>query len=218
MSRASELIQTINTLLAPGSNITANEHKQVEASIVNFAASQWVTGDIKMIDCTNEYITENFEDNGKGIDGTLRQGWAICNGNNGTMNRTGRVPMAWGKVPATDGNGWNIQQPYIKLDGQPVLYGNYGEALSVAQMPTHGHYVQTHGSDGGGWAGTNYSGYSQAFPGAIWNQLHVQLTDRNGNTAKPNASYSTQQTGGGAAHNNVQPSMVTLFIQKIDEV
>jgi microcystin-dependent protein len=126
--------------------------------------------------------------------------------------------MGWGTVSSTDSNGHDIRQPYIKLNGLPVKYGNNSEALTVNQIPTHGHYIPTHGSESGGWAGSNYSNYTQAFIGAIPNQLYVQLTDRGGTTSKPNNSYSAQQTGGGAIHNNVQPSMVTLFIQKINEV
>lgn len=207
MSIASKLIQTINNLLAPGSNITALEHQEVEALIVNFAASQWVTGDLKMIDCTNEYINEHFEDNGKGIIGKEREGWAICNGNNLTMNRTGRVPIAWGRVPAFDANGWNIQQLHIKLNGQPVFFGNNGEALTTNQIPTHNHVFpgddQLSLANGlGGWSNRTTSNFS------------YDATSKASGSGK---IYKTSDIGGGEAHNNVQPSMVTLFIQKIDE-
>ena len=65
------------------------------ANFVSGSLSQWQTGDIKEIDCTEAYITANFVVGG-GTDGlgkNLRLGWAICNGNNGTVNRMGKVPV-----------------------------------------------------------------------------------------------------------------------------
>jgi microcystin-dependent protein len=204
MTRAEKLIQTINGLLTTGSGITASKHRDVEASIVNFAASQWVTGDLKMIDCTNDYIIDNFEPNGKGKVGGPREGWAICNGNNLTMNRTGRVPMGWGNVTSTDGNGWDIRQFNMKNpDGTPVAWGNNGEALTVTQMPSHTHDFQIRQD-------SSSSG----------NYLTLSDTKNSDEGTWGTDSTNTRilANGGGAAHNNVQPSMVTLFIQKIDEV
>ena len=65
------------------------------ANFVSGSLSQWQTGDIKEIDVTEAYITANFVSGG-GTDGlgkNLRLGWAICNGNNGTVNRMGKVPV-----------------------------------------------------------------------------------------------------------------------------
>lgn len=52
--------------------------------------------DIKEVDCTDAYILANFDNTGLGIN--ERVGWAICNGQNGTKNRNGRVGVAWGAL------------------------------------------------------------------------------------------------------------------------
>jgi hypothetical protein len=57
--------------------------------------------DVKEVDCTNAYIIANFDATGLGIN--ERVGWAVCNGNNGTRNRNGRVGVAWGTLYATMG-------------------------------------------------------------------------------------------------------------------
>lgn len=53
--------------------------------------AMWLPGDIKELACDATYITANFDNTGLGIN--LRQGWAICNGNNGTINKKGRVSV-----------------------------------------------------------------------------------------------------------------------------
>jgi len=51
----------------------------------------WQYGDIKEIDCDAAYIAANFDGTGLGINN--RVGWAICNGNNGTKDRQGKVSV-----------------------------------------------------------------------------------------------------------------------------
>lgn len=82
----------------------------------------WRTGDIKEVDCSNAYITANFDGTGLGINERL--GWAICNGNNGTKNRNGRVGLAYGSsyssMGATGGAErvvlTNAETPYWKTN------------------------------------------------------------------------------------------------------
>ena len=87
---------SIKDKLASGTLITADRHRQVENDILDFAENQWLTGDIKKIFCANSYIDTHFDGSGKGKVGGDREGWAICNGNNGTKNRTGRVSVGYG--------------------------------------------------------------------------------------------------------------------------
>lgn len=54
------------------------------------------TGDVKEIDVATSYINDNFDPTGLGINERL--GWAICNGNNGTRNRSGRVAMQYSSL------------------------------------------------------------------------------------------------------------------------
>jgi len=209
MVKFNDVITLISQLLPSNSQITAENHRTVETAILNFAKDQWLVGDIKMIDCTNEYITANFETSGptqgRGLPGGDRDGWAICNGLNNTMNRTGRVPLGWGNVAATDANGWDIRQLNMKNNGQPVFSGNNGEAITIAQMPTHNHLFPgddwiSGGNGYGGWTNRTVAGFPY---------------DANSRNSGGGQIYRTSDTGGGSAHNNLQPYMVTLFIQKI---
>jgi hypothetical protein len=209
MAAYSDVLNLINSLLASGTDITATEHRQVEIALLDFAESQWLTGDIKEIDCTDAYIAANFEstgpNKGRGIIGTEREGWAICNGYNGTRNRTGRVSVAWGDVTPLGTAGDATTQPLIGATiNAPVISGKKDHVLSVNELPAHNHVFpgddQLAGANNiGGWtnrttANFNYDANSGGGGGKI---------------------YRTSDTGTGTAHNNMQPYIVTLFIQKL---
>ena len=210
MVQFNDIITLITGLLPSNSQITAANHRTVETAILTFAKEQWLPGDLKMIDCTNEYISANFETSGptqgRGLPGGERDGWAICNGLNGTMNRTGRVPLAWGNLPAFDQNGWDIRQPYIKLNGQGVWAGNNGEAITIAQMPTHSHDIMIRADSSGGGNYLTLADTSNSDEGGF-------NTYPGGDSTTSNVTIKNK--GGGNAHNNLQPYLVTLFIQKI---
>jgi len=59
--------------------------------------SQWLPYEIKQIDVNTStsptFLTDNFDNTGKGKN--KYRGWAICNGNNGTKNRKGRVAIGY---------------------------------------------------------------------------------------------------------------------------
>ena len=85
-----DILDLINANLASGSKIQAVKHREVETALLDFSnqnsAQQY---DIKAIYANSTYLGNNFESNGLGKN--LRTGWAICNGNNGTPNLSGRV-------------------------------------------------------------------------------------------------------------------------------
>lgn len=90
-----EISDLIDLNLASGNKIPATKHREVEHALLDFIqlnSSQ--PYDIKEIDCDLAYLTANFEVNGLGKN--LRLGWAICNGNNGTKDRSGRVSVGYG--------------------------------------------------------------------------------------------------------------------------
>lgn len=86
----SSISALIDLNLASGSKITAMKHREVEHALLDYIqANISQSGDIKAIKCDLTYLNANFEANGLGKN--LRAGWAICNGNNGTDNLSGRV-------------------------------------------------------------------------------------------------------------------------------
>ena len=96
MATYNEIIDLINLNLASGREIHAVKHREVEIALLNFIQSNLSqSGDIKVIKADATYITNNFEPNGLGKN--LRTGWAMCNGNNGTDNLQGRVPIHYSK-------------------------------------------------------------------------------------------------------------------------
>jgi hypothetical protein len=95
MATYNEILELINTNLASGGKIPAAKHREVEIALLNFIQqSTSQQGDIKRIKCDITYLQANFESNGLGKN--LRLGWAICNGNNGTDDLTGRVGIGYG--------------------------------------------------------------------------------------------------------------------------
>ena len=215
-----ESLITIN--LAPSTNITADKHKDVEKALLDFAESQWLKGDIKEVDCTNQYIADNFDSNGIGKNERL--GWAICNGYNGlTRNRTGRVSVAYGNVTPLDSN--NASQ-FTDIGGtglttlQPTVYGgSKSHALSVAEMPPHKHGFKIYDANDLNWnaqgSGSVYNyptGTDDNVGGSSYlNYTDVKVTGGTGSTSEGNAAVTPVV----AAHNNMQPYIVTLFIQKL---
>ena len=92
MATYNEIIDLINLNLASGTEIPAVKHREVEIALLNFIQSNLSqSGDIKVIKADATYLANNFEVDGLGKN--LRAGWAICNGNNGTDNLQGRVPI-----------------------------------------------------------------------------------------------------------------------------
>lgn len=139
----------------------------------------WVKGDIKEVDCDAAYIAANFDGSGLGIN--ERAGWAICNGNNFTKNRQGRVSAAM-----------DAAQVEFNLMGKTG--GAKTHTLSVNELPSHRHDYK-HGGVGGVDSNPAGGGYGVNNP--------TQYT------------HQTEYAGGGLAHNNLQPYIVTLVIQKL---
>lgn len=192
MATYNEVLAIINANLASGSNISASSHRLVEETLLDFAESQWLTGDVKEVDCTAEYILANFESNGLGIN--ERVGWAICNGQNGTKNRSGRVSVAYGTGYTTMGATGGFSTHTLQSSEIPAHYhfGMYG-----AQLGSLDSYGSLNHVAASARSGTNSSNYGMA-----------------GTNSTPNVAR-TSTTGSGGAHNNMQPYIVTLFIQKI---
>lgn len=138
------------------------------------ASAFWLTGDIKQLDVSNAYIAANFDGTGLGIN--ERAGWAICNGNNGTKNRNGRVSIAYGTSYLVMGATGGSETHTLTANELPTI----GENLRIVQI-----------------TGNNTFTVGDASPG------EYDLKD------------AADWPGAGAAHNIMQPYIVTLFIQKL---
>lgn len=198
---------TVNSLitanLAPNTNITADKHKEVEKALLDFAESQWLKGDIKEVDCTNEYIANNFTNNGLGIN--ERAGWAICNGYNNTRNRIGRVSVAYGGT--YNPSGWTSTD-FSSVGASiqsPAYGGEHTHTLSIAEMPRHRHDALLYAEGGNGY----FAGGSTGAAGGDGTGI-TRYTGGTGSTDTNNLTAGTT-----AAHNIMQPYIVTLFIQKL---
>lgn len=138
------------------------------------ASAFWLTGDIKEIDVSNAYIAANFDGTGLGIN--ERTGWAICNGNNGTKNRNGRVSIGYGTSYLVMGATGGSETHTLTTNELPTIAANLG----IVQI-----------------TGNNTFTVGDMSPG-----------EYDLKTAAP-------WPGAGAAHNIMQPYIVTLFIQKL---
>jgi microcystin-dependent protein len=113
-------------------------------------------------------------------------GWALCDGNNGTPNLSGRFILSQGQSNATG----NTNHPFGQVEGEET------HRLTVAEMPSHTHlnhralrYFAEEGSPSS-WA----------------------LGTRAGPIPPKEAS---EPTGGDSYHNNMPPYYVLAYIMKL---
>ena len=99
----------------------------------------------------SSFISANF--NGTGLGTNLMLGYAICNGNNGTLNKDGRVGVAYGST-------FNV----IGATG-----GERNHTLTVTEIHSHTHAVADYAGNvvgSGHIAGSTTSGPAGALTGA----------------------------------------------------
>ncbi len=197
------LISLINSKLADQSTIIASEHRDVETAIVDsIFTDKSLKGDIKEIACNQQYIIDNFEpssntlEEGKAFTTSERVGWAICNGKNGTINKMGRVAIGYDPINYQLGT---------------VAGSNTGGAkthtLSVTEMPPHGHKF------GPLFRNDNLADNNMPPRGSNAPVSGYAQTNLTGGSGSGNFENTTG--GSTVPHNNMQPYIVTLFIQKI---
>jgi hypothetical protein len=166
--RKTDLQALVNSNLSSGSQITAEKHREVETALLNEIALLY---EVKELDCPDAFRTANFDGTGLGIN--LMVGWAICNGANGTKNRSGRTSIGY---DATN---------YATLGA----VGGSKDAVVVEH--THNVGIDTYPD-----AGETKGLYDQATSGNLTN-------------------ITTSSTGVSGTDKNMQPYIVTLFIQRI---
>jgi hypothetical protein len=151
----------------------------------------WLTGDVKEVDCTNDYISANFDATGLGIN--ERVGWAICNGANGTRDRGGRVGMGYG-------NGYNTMG----------AVGGSKDAIVVSH--THKQYANTEVNINSNRQ-SNFPDRQPALRGVGEGSADHDYTM--GASASTATHGNTSSAGSSGTDKNLQPYLVTLFIQKL---
>jgi hypothetical protein len=176
----------------------------------------------------------NFDSTGKGMIDTDAWGWALCNGNNGTVNMSGLFPVGTGMGPAVI---TGMVLPYNTTGGE------YGVTLTSTTIPSvsiggtitdpgHSHPLafKLEGSVPQGGAGsswivnpigadyttpyTDYTGTYHAPTGTI--PSAAAGIQANIGVQKTGISLAGAHTnGGGMPHNNMPPYRALYYIQRI---
>jgi len=195
MSAKNTILDLITTNLASASNITATELRAVLTAMVNDTSMLY---EVKELDVDNTFITTNFDSTGLGIDAF--DGWAICNGQNGTKDRGGLVSLGY---DATN-------------------YDTLGETggSKDAVVVSHSHYTTVYGTETVGNGGSLFDGVDA---NRKEQSLSAKAQDQNSDafdyelvTVSGTADSGKTSTSGVSGTNaNLQPYLVTLFIQRI---
>ena len=203
--KVSELNNLIAAYLSGGSSSTKLYHKMVPYTVVEFY------GD----------ITGKFDATGAGL-GEWEKIY-LCNGNNGTPDKRGRVGV--GAIQNMGGGSFatTVDPAYT---GNPnyalgTTYGTNVVTLTSLQMPSHTHAATVTVNDPGHTHTLNFAEYAT---GLTMNPGY----DGGDNNYERNTNKSTSQSttgitvnvtnasiGGGQAHNNVQPVLACYYIMYI---
>ena len=169
-------------------------------------------------------LTGKFDGTGAGIVGTDWEKIYLCNGNNGTPDKRGRVP-----VGATTGMGGGAFDPAVDpgVAGNPsyALLGTAGSntvTLGPTQIPAHSHLATATVSDPGHLHTIAYAHgeADQNEPGTYGDLMDmngVKSSSTSTNTAFTGVSVAVAvgSTGGGLAHDNFQPGLGCYYIMYI---
>jgi microcystin-dependent protein len=206
----SQILERITEYLQTSGQITALEHKEIETAILDtLFTDRPLLGDIKEVACTDPYISANFETSGvnigRGKVGTERYGWAICNGSNSTLNKMGRVGIGYDPT----------NYPMNSLPG-----GEKNVTLGIGEIPPHYHHTpnsvfKSFAAGSGDYANSSSTGTGS--DGGDNRELAIaKLGTTNANSPYSTGGAALERTmGGGGSHNNMQPYVISLFIQKI---
>ena len=156
--------------------VIKSEHADIEDAILGVI---FIPYQVFQIDCPQQFALDNFDwspgpEKGLGINEMV--GFAVSNGNNGTINRSGRTA---------------IQYDPVNYPVMGALGGAKEHTLTINEMPAHTHSIILVDESGNGAP-------SGGTPGG-----------------ESNGTGATESRGGGLAHNNMQPYVVSLFIQRV---
>lgn len=146
---------------------------------------------------------------------TAPAGWAVLDGSTITNGQT-LYPDLWAILPATFKSGTSIVLPdtrgrvAVGRNPSDTDFDNVGDTggaktvtLTTAQMPSHGHTLGP-----GQSFGMSFGGNAGAFTTLIAQVQYI-------NQGSYQGPYEALATGGGGAHNNVQPFITFVKIMKL---
>jgi len=135
---------------------------------------------------------DNFDGSGLGQPGTDAEGLALCNGENGTPNMCGLVPVGAINGVASGGSLPNgVESNYTLGD----VFGKEKHQLTENEMPSHNHSEVSRSFAGGATSGT-------LVPSGSGSDLGVETNN-------------TGDAGGNESHENRQPSRAVLFVMVV---
>lgn len=176
-----------------------------------------------------------FDSSGLGRSGTDACGWAVANGNNGTVNMSGLVPV--GTTSGVMGSPVTGGSP---SSSQPLSYnstaGEFNHTLTGLQIPSvsvagsitdpgHDHPFYFHAEpaqSGNSTQKVNFIGSINAWTGST----STGLAPSGNGSVGPTTAYIGKATtgitlsgastgGGGQSHNTMQPYRALYFIQRV---
>jgi microcystin-dependent protein len=160
----------------------------------------------------------NFDNTGKGLSTQKFDKIYLCNGLNGTPDMRGRTPVgAVRNVPGTtldpSVDPLSPSNPNSNYElGQK--FGKGTHTLVTTEIPSHGHVVSDPGHTHNIASNINDVGISSQ-PNGLYDGTDNNAVPKTLVTKPAFTNISIQATGGGGAHNNVQPSIGSLFIMYI---
>ena len=169
-----------------------------------------VTGDEKPFDCYMHPVFYTMAGEIKMWAGdTIPDGWLLCDGSEVSKTKYPNLYAAIGDLWGVPNSSSNFKLPNLAgkvpvgynsadTDFTPVGHtdGEKTHKLTIAEMPSHSHTPQ--------WAGYNMSLSKSKSSG--------YSLSHNGRDSKSSGNIVTTDTGGGAAHNNLQPYAVVKYI------
>ena len=141
----------------------------------------------------------------------IPDGWALCNGENGTEDLRDKFIVGAGRNYAVNATGGNASQT-VNLSGSTGA-----TTLTVNQMPSHTHYLCRNYQRHGGYS------YTPIYVGDDARDVHVPYTPSN--YIGPTLSAPTIETGGSRSHSHslsgsatvstLPPYYAKCYIQKL---
>lgn len=139
------------------------------------------------LDVPTQYVLDNFDATGLGKN--LCLGFALCNGQNGTINRDGRTSIGYGTT--------------FNFPG--FLNGNATHTLTEAQLPIHSHLNGVADDNGNLFV---YESVTDGLPGLATASVQTENTPRT-------KQGRTSQVGTNQSFSLMNPSVVTIIMMKL---